>query len=113
MPGGDNGMIVMPSNASGGMWHCLARETNRLGHLHSPGSQRGPWPWFPYALDNGAFSCGNPADNSFDADKWRQTEIRWKQLLFWAQCHKQKPLWAIVPDRPGHAEETFRKWSEF
>lgn len=50
-------MIVMPANSSGWFWHSLARETGRLGHLYSPGGQRGPWPWFPYALDNGAYAC--------------------------------------------------------
>lgn len=59
-------MIVMPSNASGWFWHTLARETGRLGHLYSPGAQRGPWPWFPYALDNGAFSCWSPNANKRD-----------------------------------------------
>ena len=44
-------MIVMPANATGWFWHCLARETGRIGHLYSPGAQRGPWPWFPFALD--------------------------------------------------------------
>jgi hypothetical protein len=106
-------MIVMPSNASGWFWHCLARETCRIGHLHTPGSHRGPWPWFPFALDNGAFSCWNPTDNSFDSDRWKQTEPKWRHLLFWAQAAPIRPRWAIVPDRPGHAEETFQKWSEF
>jgi len=106
-------MIVMPSNCTGWFWHSLARETGKLGHLYSPRAQRGPWPWFSYALDNGAFSCWNPKDNSFDESKWKQTEIAWKHLLFWAQANKQKAEWAIVPDRPGSWVETVQKWSQF
>lgn len=103
----------MPGNSSGWYWHSLALLTGRLGHLYSPGAQRGPWPWFPYALDNGAFSCWNPEDNTFDDDKWQTTETAWKQLLFWAQVAGQRPLWAIVPDRPGNWDETCLKWSVF
>jgi hypothetical protein len=62
-------MIVMPACSSGWLWHSLARETGRIGHLYSPRSQRGPWPWFPYACDNGAFSCWNPIENTFDNEQ--------------------------------------------
>lgn len=106
-------MIVMPANASGWFWHCLARETGRIGHLLGPRATAGPWPWIPYAMDNGAFSCWNPADNSFDDAKWTQTEQAWREMLFWAQSAPLKPMWAIVPDRPGDAEQTFHKWSKF
>lgn len=106
-------MIVMPSNASGWFWHSLARETGRLGHLYSPGAQRGPWPWFPYALDNGAFSCWEPVKNTFDAEKWAVTERAWQRLIVWAQIAAIKPRWAIVPDVPGNAVATFAKWAEF
>ena len=106
-------MIVMPANSTGWFWHCLARETSKLGHLFSPGAERGPWPWFPYALDNGAFSCWNPENNSFDSEKWEKTEQDWRKLLFWAQSVNEKPLWAIVPDRPGNDEETIAKWYRF
>lgn len=104
-------MIVMPANSSGWFWHCLARETGKLGHLFSPGAQRGPWPWFPYALDNGAFSAWNPKDNTFNEAKW--SEYDWKCLLTWACSQKQKPRWAIVPDRPGCSQQTIEKWSQY
>jgi hypothetical protein len=107
-------MIVMPANASGWFWHCLARETGRIGHLYSPGAQRGPWPWIPYALDNGVFSMWNPADNSFDEDRWKSSgEAAWKRLLFWAQTAPIKPQWFIIPDRPGSKEETLQKWTQY
>lgn len=105
-------MIVMPANSSGWFWHCLARETGRIGHLYSPGAQRGPWPWFPYALDCGTFALWNPAEDTFDEAKWRESGlVAWRQLLFWAQSAPANPRWAIVPDRPGNSIDTVIKWN--
>lgn len=132
-------MIVMPANSCGWFWHALARETGRLGHLFSPGGQRGPWPWFPYALDNGAFACWRPTKkratgevvskdqrklhlddtailaepSTFDDEKWAVTERAWHRLVVWAQTAAIKPMWAIVPDVPGNAAETFARWSQY
>jgi hypothetical protein len=106
-------MLVMPSNNSAWFCHALARETGRLGHLYSPGGQRGPWPWFPYALDNGAFSCWNQATNVFDADKWERILPAWHKMMMWSQVAHTRPLWAIVPDVIGDAEATLRQWSEY
>lgn len=106
-------MIVMPANSTGWLWHCLARETGRIGHLYSPGAQRGPWPWFPYALDNGAFSCWNPKDNTFDDEKWAATEDKWRTLIYWAASAIQRPRWAIVPDVPGNRERTLSQWGQY
>lgn len=108
-------MIVMPANSSGWFWHTLAHETGKLGHLYSPGAQRGPWPWFPYAMDNGCFALWNPADNSFDEEGWKSRgEMAWRKLIFWAQVMEgsksNSPLWAITPDRPGKRDETLSKW---
>lgn len=105
-------MIVMPSNATGWFWHCLARETGRLGHLHSPGHQRGPWPWLPYALDNGCFSFWDAAPNTFDEALWLGEGVdNWRRLVFWAQAAPMRPLWAIVPDCPGNWDATVAKWA--
>lgn len=106
-------MIVMPANSSGWFWHALARETGRLGHLYSPGAQRGPWPWFPYALDNGAFSAWDEKTNTFDDAKWASVEHQWHRLIVWTQIAPLKPLWAIVPDVPGDAARTFARWEQF
>lgn len=101
----------MPSNATGWFWHSLARETGALGHLYSPNGARGPWPWFPFALDNGVFSLWDPKSNNFDEERWITSGVSaWRNLIFWAQASAQKPLWAIVPDRPGDAEKTLHKW---
>ena len=103
-------MIVMPANSTGWFWHCLARETGKIGHLFSPGAQRGPWPWFPYALDNGAYSCWDIATNEFDFDKWESTYLEWRKLIYWAASAVQRPRWAIVPDVVGDMEMTFESW---
>jgi hypothetical protein len=106
-------MIVMPANSSGWFWHSLALMTGRLGHLYSPGAQRGPWPWLPYALDNGAFACWEPKRNTFDEKKWESVEAAWLQMLFWAQSVPQRPLWVIVPDRPGDWNATRERWAKY
>lgn len=103
----------MPSNSCGWFVHALARETGRLGHLYSPGHQRGPWPWLPFALDNGAFSCWNQAANTFDEDKWQAGLPAWRRLLLWAQAAPIKPRWAIVPDVPGNAAATIERWAKY
>jgi hypothetical protein len=105
-------MIVMPANSTGWFWHCLARETGRIGHLYSPGAQRGPWPWFPFALDNGAFSCWDMETNEFSNAKWNYVEEAWKTLIRWA-APTGLAKWAIVPDVPGNAERTFEKWDKW
>ena len=102
----------MPANATGWFWHCLARETGRIGHLYSPGAQRGPWPWFPFALDNGAFSCWDMNTNRFDESKWAANEPQWKKLIEWA-APTGLARWAIVPDVPGNAEATFARWLSY
>ena len=106
-------MIVMPANSTGWFWHSLARETGRIGHLYSPRAQRGPWPWFPYALDNGSFSCWDQETNTLDDAKWATAEGHWRRLLFWAGAAPIRPRWAIVPDVPGNAERTLERWSKF
>jgi hypothetical protein len=102
---------VMPANSTGWYWHTLARETGRLGHLYSPDAQRGPWPWLPYALDNGAFSAWDQDANTWDAEKW--SEAAWRRLLLWSTCASQPALWAIVPDVPGQADATIERWRAF
>ncbi len=104
-------MRVMPANSTGWFWHCLARETGCIGHLFSPGGQRGPWPWMPYALDNGAFSAWDRDTNRWDEARWNVDA--WRRLIFWAQSNPQPPLWAIVPDVPGNAQETLERYKRF
>jgi hypothetical protein len=104
-------MIVMPANATGWFWHCFARETGRIGHLFSPGAQRGPWPWFPYALDNGAFAAWDQDGNVWREEMW-DVEA-WRKMIRWAQAQSQQPRWAIVPDWIGSGERTIDRWYRF
>ena len=107
-------MLVMPANMTGWFFHSLARETGRIGHLYSPGAQVTPCPWFPYAMDNGAFSCWDRKSNTFDHEKWDNGMLdNWKRLILWAQCQNQKPMWAIVPDVIGDREETLERYEEY
>lgn len=101
----------MPANSTGWFWHSLARETQRIGHLYSPGAQRGPWPWFRYALDNGAFAAWEPEPNLWHEDQW--SEHAWRCLLVWASLNEAPPLWAIVPDVPGNGAATLDRWKTF
>lgn len=104
-------MIVMPANATGWFWHCLARETGRIGHLYSPGAQRGPRPWFPFALDNGAYSCWDISTNVFNHSRWNTVEPEWIKLLLWAST--KDVTWAIVPDVIGNREMTLERFDRY
>ncbi len=99
-------MIVMVSNATGIEVGLLAgRYPGRIGHLFSPGGERGPWAELPYALDNGAW----PA---FKNDReWPEDE--WRRLLAWAALSGISPLWCVVPDVVGNREETLARWDRY
>lgn len=91
---------MMPANNSGIFIGWLAgRFPGRLGHLFSPGAQRGPFPFMPYAIDNGIFAKG---------ENWQEAEFF--KLLDWARLSGQRPLWVIVPDEVGDRLRTLRKW---
>ena len=106
-------MLVMPANSQGWFFHSLARETGRIGHLFSPNQERQIFPWFPYALDNGAFSCWDMKNNTFDTSKWAELEKDWKRLLIWSQCQNYQPRWAVVPDVIGNREQTILQWEKY
>ena len=88
--------MVMPSNQTGTVFGWMAGAfPGRVGHLYSPGAQQGPFHFFPYALDNGAFSAftsGAPWD-----------EAAWKRLLGvpWLRCGLAADLAAQVFLRDG------------
>lgn len=107
-------MRVMPANSTG-IWDAIARETGRLGHLYSPGAQRGPRPWFPYAIDNGVWAWFQAMlaaiKRGLPPPEW--DEAAWWRLIFWAQSNTQKPLWVIAHDVVGDAPATIAKWNHF
>lgn len=93
-------MMIMPANQSNWWVHYWAgRAPGIMGHLYSPGGQRGPFAHLPYALDNGAFTG------------FREGE--WKALLNWACLSGVAPLWVAVPDVVGDAEATLANWDRF
>jgi len=96
----------MVSNATGMEVGLLAgRYPGRIGHLFSPGGQRGPWMELPYALDNGAWGA------HLNGRKWNEAE--WRALLTWAAMSGIRPLWCVVPDVVANRELTIERWSLF
>lgn len=99
-------MLIMPSNQTGMIVGWLAGTyPGRLGHFYSPGGQRGPWPFLPYALDNGAYAAWKK--------KTPWDDKPWRDLLRWAQWSMQQPLWAVVPDVVADRKETIERWKEY
>lgn len=116
-------MRIFPANSTGWFWEILAHETSMLGHLYSVTyckrsrkfvhTMRQAKPWFPYALDNGMFQAWTPATNSIDWAKWRQMRPAWKDALNRALSYSQKPIWIVVPDVPGNAQATLRRYRRY
>jgi hypothetical protein len=77
----------------------------RVGHLYSPGGQRGPWDFLPYALDNGAW----PAFKNHRP--WSEAE--WRYLIRWAALNGQRPGWCLVPDVVADRRATLALWDRF
>lgn len=99
-------MLIMVSNATGIEVGLLAgRHPGRIGHLFSPGGERGPWRELPYALDNGAWGA------HLNDRKWNESE--WRRLLVWAAMSGVRPIWSVVPDVVGNRTETLERWMLF
>ena len=70
-------MIVMVSNQTGiEVGLMAARYPGCIGHMYSPGGERGPWRELPYALDNDAW----PAHKN----KRPRDEAGHRRLLAWS-----------------------------
>ena len=99
-------MIVMVANQTSITTGYLAgRYVGRVGHLYSPGGQRGPWSFLPYALDNGAYSA------FLSKSKWEPES--WIAMLEWAKLSGRDPRWTLVPDVVGDRLGTLRAWDQF
>jgi len=93
----------MPANQTNVEFGFLAgRYPGALGHLYSPGAHTGPHHFFPYALDNGAYSAWSK-NLDFDVDAWRRH-------LDWGSRQRQRPLWAVVPDFVASHDLTLERW---
>jgi hypothetical protein len=99
-------MMVMVANQTNAEFGYLSgRHPGCIGHLYSPGGQRGPWHFFPYALDNGAYVYWQ---KNLDWDP-----APWLELLAWATAQEQRPLWALVPDVVMNRDRTLEQWKEW
>lgn len=78
---------------------------DRLGHMYSPGGERGPWPEVQFALDNDAW----PASKN---KRPRNVEAHLK-MLRWSMLSGLWPLFALVPDVVGDRDETLREWDRW
>lgn len=98
--------MVMVSNQTGIEVGILAvKHAGLVGHMYSPGGERGPWPEVPYALDNDAW----PASKNKRA---RNIEAHLK-MLRWSILSGQPALFALVPDVVGNRDETMRQWERW
>lgn len=99
-------MIVMPSNNTGILiGHLAGKYEGKLGHLYSPGGQRGPFKFMPYALENGAYGA------FVSRREW--DHAAWVELLEWARLSGQRPMWALVPDAVGDKAATLEAWHKY
>jgi hypothetical protein len=98
--------MVMPSNSGKAVVHYWAGAyPGLLGHLYSPEGFRGPFPWLPYALDNGKYGA------------WANDRA-WSARAFLAHCDRaqrsgQPPRWVVVPDAVGDRDATLRLWDQW
>lgn len=99
-------MTVMLTNNSGIRVGWLAgKYPGKIGHLYSPGGQRGPYEFMPFGLDNGAFGA-------FVRKRLWDPEP-WMQLLDWVKLRGAIPQWVIVPDVVGDRCGTIASWQEW
>jgi len=93
----------MVSNQTGIEVGLLAmKHPGRIGHMFSPGGERGPWRELPYALDNDAWPAHkNKRPRDVDAHR---------RLLQWSLMSGIAPLFALVPDVVADRDATLREW---
>jgi len=97
--------VLLANNTKGAVHWMAGRFPDLVGHLYSPGAQRGPYHWLPYALDNGAFGAFK------SGAEWSEGE--WRKLLDWAKFSGQNPMWVLVPDVVGDRLRTLRRWDRY
>lgn len=95
-------MVMLANNTGVRTGYLAGRFPGKIGHLFSPGAQRGPFEFIQYSLDNGAFAR---------RDDW--DEAAWVKLLDWAKLSGQNPMWALVPDCVADREGTLKRWGKY
>lgn len=95
----------MISNIGGTDVGILAMQhAGRVGHLYSPGGERGPWRELPFGIDNDAWAAF--------LNKRPRNHPGWLATLRWAALSGIPPLFALVPDVVGDRDATLRAWDE-
>jgi hypothetical protein len=95
-------MVMVANNSGREARRLAATHPGQVGHLYGPGGWRGPFPEFPYALDNGAFPAfarGRP----WDAAAFRKLVAR-------AANAEVAPRWVAVPDVVMDRDATLASW---
>jgi hypothetical protein len=96
-------MIVMVSNQTGLEVGILAeRYKGRVGHMYSPGGERGPWVELPHALDNDAWPAAK--------NKRPRNVAGHRRMLQWSLMSGLAPTFALVPDVVADRDATLRDW---
>lgn len=96
---------MLSSNRGIRVGWLAGRFPGRVGHLFSPGDQRGPFDFMPYALDNGAFSAW--------VHKRPWNINAWVDLMDWAAGAECAPTWVLVPDVVTDARATVSRWNDY
>lgn len=95
--------IMLANNTGMRTGYLAGRYPGKIGHLVSPGAERGPFdfPDWKYSLDNGAFG-----PKGFQVEPWLK-------LLEWAKLSGQSPSWVLVPDVVGDRAGTLDRWTQY
>ncbi len=101
-----DGLVVMCSNQAGIEVGILAMKfPGRVGHMFSPGGERGPWAELPNALDNDAWPAAK--------NKRPRNAAKHLRMLNWSLMSGIPPRFALVPDVVGDRDATLRDWDEW
>lgn len=93
---------MFPGPPRGYVHYLCGRFPGRAGYLFLPLKHFGyttPPYYMPYAADNGAYT------------KW--SEKHFMEMLILFRKFAKSPLWVVVPDVVGNAEQTMRMWHEW
>jgi hypothetical protein len=102
--------MVMISNQTGFEAGLLCGiYPNHVGHLYSPGGERGPYPEVKHGYDNNKFNC----KSKLFPNKPEWDEARWRLMLRRAALSGVPPLWVLVPDEPGDRDGTLCSWDRY
>lgn len=97
--------VILSNNSKSDVHYLAGRYLDKIGHLYSPGGQRGPYKWLPYALDNGRFAAWDK--------KQPWDEPAFFKLLDWAAASLIAPQWVVVPDVVADREQTLKEWERW